>query len=1359
MKQKILLLAFTVLSNMLFSQAVPMAFEDWSTTTGSQNFFIKSITKTDAFGNIYVGGSTVNSSGNYDILLAKYNSAGVQLWIQQYAGAGNGTDFAGGLVVTDTYAILTGGVTTSTASPTTDIITMKYSSVGVFQWASTYNGAGSSYDAAKHVVLDGSGNVYVTGGSYNTSFNSDFVTIKYNSSGTQQWASIYNYTSNLDDAATKVVISGSNLTVTGPVTSSANNYKLATLTYAQSTGSLTATNISTATTTSSITAVTDLTADGSNNNYIVGSTYVSGQGYNYYVQKLAANTLVSAWTYTYNGSSSLDDVASNVVVDASGNVYITGYSTSSTQGRNITTIKLNSSGANQWTKHYNDTVNGNDEAADMVIDASSNIYITGYRTNTLNNKDYYTLKYNSSGTKVWDISSDGYNLNDNATNICLDSLSNVIVCGQFETAPNTFGFGTVRYIQKDIITPTDYALENSSPNFLFYKNKGQLLNTSDSLVPEIKFYTHNTYPTHLIKKNSSSFVFSKIDTIVSTIDTIQRIDLTYDRVLNTKTYPLEEQKDGGLNYFLAHTGSQGLTGVLGNNKLVAPEIYTNIDLMYTSNEKGIKYYYIVKPGGNLADIAITFTGATSYSLNGTTNALSINSKVGSITFAKPIAYQLTAANATVAVTSFSPTWTTNGASNKYKFNTGSYTSSLTLVIEVSQGNNPAKVLHLGGPEWSTPFGGTGYDEAFDIKTDADGNSYWVGTTNGSIPNVSSSPGLFTGSLGDFDVYLAKFGTAWASSANAAGFITQGDQLKWTTYYGGTGEDKGYALAVNGNSSSGDIFLTGYTKSSDFNVFTKAGYYNDAYSGSSDAFVVNLKYNSTNILNNLSTDVWATYLGGAGDDIGKDIKINGAQIFIGGSTTSAASSNACSVPNGSGDDGFPVCNAVFQSTQSGGKDGFLVNLNTSTGLTKATYIGGSSDDIVNEISLSGSDVYFVGSTNSTHSTFSPVTLSGTGVYNQGVIGGGYDAFFGRTSSSGNWLSYYGGSGDDNGNTIKITNNNKFIIGGLTKSSTAACAACTCAVPTTVGQFPICPKSGSTNYSSYRGGISDGFLAEFDTNGSYTWGTYMGGDGDDYISSVSFGVDNTTSYLFFAGETNTMNSNSLFYDISDQFIYQYNMGTSPVPYLTSSDGYFGVYYLDNVLLHSDYCLGIYYGNYSGGSIIDMKTNMNKVHFAGAHYYFAGKSTNPNYLNRAGNGSDFSGAMGAYSNSQTWPFSGGEVLNPVAGSVNFNPDAVMTRINLHGMPMVGIKEWQKSDINVNLLVYPNPATSMLSVFSKFDFTDNITIEIINLLGQTIYSEILGSKTEISTNINISNLANGVYNVSVKGNKFQANRLFIKQ
>jgi hypothetical protein len=739
MKQKLLLFAFTLLSTMFFSQSQNMAFEDFKTNDGTQNFFYKNIVKTDASGNIYTLGATTTSNSTTDILLSKKNSSGVTLWTKQINGSANYHDFGAGLVVTtsgDVY--ITGAITNNTTTLAPELIIRKYNSSGTQQFSSTYSGAG--YGAVgKDLVIDANGNSFITGAEYNSSFNSDILTICFGSTGTQTWVDTWDY-NGLNDGGVKISITkfGLKITITGGITVSANNYKICTMTFTAATGARSETITTGSTMTSSVEIVTDMTTDASGNTYLCGAYEVSGQGYNYYLAKLTSS-LTLAWEQTYDGASHLNDQAKSVKVDASGNVYVTGYSTSSTTGTDIRTIKYNSSGTLQWNVIVNSPTNGNDVAFDMEIDNSANLYVVGSIASDINQLDYYTIKYNSSGTKIWDIQSDGSHLNDQATNVALDSLNNIIVTGESETALSTYEYATYKYIQRDIITPTDFNNETPSNNYMYFENKGQIVDTSFASVSDVKYYSHNTYPSFYFKNRSQSFLFSRIDTISSTNDTLHRIDLNFTNSYESaKIYPTEQQRNGYLNYFLGYTGSSdGITGVFGNNRLVTPNLYNNIDLMCSSNQNGIKYYFIIKPGGNPKDILMDFTGATSFSLNGTTNALSINSSIGSLTFDRPTAYQLSSANATIAVTGWTADWQTNGAANKYKFNFGSYTSSLTLIIEVDQGNAAVtSVTTTPNIEWSTNFGSSNFELTSGTKYDASNNLYLIGiNSTANLPQV------------------------------------------------------------------------------------------------------------------------------------------------------------------------------------------------------------------------------------------------------------------------------------------------------------------------------------------------------------------------------------------------------------------------------------------------------------------------------------------------------------------------------------------------------------------------------------------------------------------------------------------------
>jgi hypothetical protein len=806
-------------------------------------------------------------------------------------------------------------------------------------------------------------------------------------------------------------------------------------------------------------------------------------------------------------------------------------------------VKLNSSGTQQWVQTINGTSNGDDEGADMVIDASANIYITGYiNSSTLNKADYYTVKYNSSGTKIWDIQTDGNHLNDNATNMALDSLNNVIITGQSETAPNVFQFLTMKYVQKNVITPTDFNLETPKPNHYYYENKGQITSTSITPVPDVRYYTDKTSPTYFIKDNSSSIVFSRIDTVVGSLDTLHRVDLTHDLASSSaKVYPADTQKDFYLNYFLAHTGTTGVAGVFGNKTLVTTDLYPNIDLMYSSNQNGIKYYYIIKAGGNPKDIGITFTGASSFSLNGTTNALSINSSIGSLTYDRPTAYQLSATNSTIAVTGWTPDWQTNGASNKYRFNSGAYTTSLTLVIEVDLGNAvaTAPASTLDNVKWTTYYGGNSPDYFADGAYSADDNYYTTGVTySGNYPLVAGQKVMNT----YCDITVTKF--------NANGL------KQWATVFGGVNNDFGTGIAID---NSNNPVIVGYSGSPNIPIFTPSGAYTHALNSGTSYDGVILKIKSTG----LSID-WSTYMGSTYYDEFDKVAINStndiyvvgfteysdfpyyanasfnqscasvtypagrngvivkftnlfpvASTCIGGGTTGEKLTNIHINKTtdevyvvGNGGFGVPITNpgnhALIQTTNAGNNDAFILKYNASNTRLWSTYFGGSGEDIVNTVGMNKlGQLYIGGKTNSADFKHK--------FYNSGV------GFNDTISSSGSVVPFIA-SFDTKDSLIWSTyyklNNQLYDVVDLAFDTTNTLFVTGTCIGNATGTISFPNPGTGVYYANTNQGGGDAFFASFTKSGINSWGTYFGGNNYDVLYAMNFGANNR---LYFCGNT--------------------------------------------------------------------------------------------------------------------------------------------------------------------------------------------------------------------------------------------------
>ena len=187
-------------------------------------------------GNIYITGESIGSSGNYDILTIKYSNSGSQIHTARYNSQYNLNDWPNDMTVDLYENIYIAGL--SYSNNYSDCVTIKYDSTVTQHWESRYDNSGTSTDWASSICVDYLGNVYVTGvtnyGIYN---NIDFLTIKYNPTGNQQWVTFYNGPQNFYDIA-KFIIAGdsSSIYVSGNSDSSGTGTDIVTIKYLQLVG-------------------------------------------------------------------------------------------------------------------------------------------------------------------------------------------------------------------------------------------------------------------------------------------------------------------------------------------------------------------------------------------------------------------------------------------------------------------------------------------------------------------------------------------------------------------------------------------------------------------------------------------------------------------------------------------------------------------------------------------------------------------------------------------------------------------------------------------------------------------------------------------------------------------------------------------------------------------------------------------------------------------------------------------------------------------------------------------------------------------------------------------------------------------
>lgn len=391
--------------------------------------------RTDALGNTYITGRS--KSINDDYYTIAYNSSGVTLWTAIYDGTGAGNDRPQALTYDANGNIYVTGQSDVDATAITnyDYLTIKYDLNGAALWTANYNGAGNNNDVPSDIAVVANGNVYVTGkadSDASTITNNDYATVQYNSAGLQQWVKIYNGLANLSDGANAIAVDGfGNSVITGGSVENTSQKNATTVRYNASGTQQWIKNYN---------AIGDnsdngsaIAADASGNVYVAGYTFGNGTDRDICVMKINS-TGDTVWVRKFDGSAGKTDQASAIAVDASGAVYITGYSKNTASGYDYITIKYNSIGDTLWTKKYNGTGNGTDKATALFVDGAGNVYISGYSDSDpslASNDNYVTIKYSSAGVQLWVSSFNGTaNGADRASGIIVDASGNVFVTGK-----------------------------------------------------------------------------------------------------------------------------------------------------------------------------------------------------------------------------------------------------------------------------------------------------------------------------------------------------------------------------------------------------------------------------------------------------------------------------------------------------------------------------------------------------------------------------------------------------------------------------------------------------------------------------------------------------------------------------------------------------------------------------------------------------------------------------------------------------------------------------------------------------------------------------------------------------------------
>lgn len=402
---------------------------------------------TDNAGNVYITGKSYNTSSIGNFTTAKYDSYGVQQWIDHVGISGTGNHNSGIKIVLDKwqnlYAIGT------VASNAGDIEVIKYNENGKI-WARNYEPYffGSDEDFGVDICVDTLGNFYATGQVTSLSGNLwDSYNMKCDSSGVKIFEENYTNASG-DDFPTAVAV-----TANGNFFAQSNSFNffgsstidIFTINYLSNGNQnwISKFNNSPANGTDYGTC---LKVDESSNQYICGT---ADAGPNNDMVVLKQNSYgTRLWAVTYNGTANDNDTAVSTSRLSNGFVVVTGKCKELLNGFTVDAMvtMVVDSGTIVWTNKFYGADSLGAIPSQMVIDVQGNIYICGDETLTSATKNGCIIKYNSNGNLLWNISYDaGLNLDDKFNSITLDYNNDIIVTGQTFTSTTNSNYLTVKY--------------------------------------------------------------------------------------------------------------------------------------------------------------------------------------------------------------------------------------------------------------------------------------------------------------------------------------------------------------------------------------------------------------------------------------------------------------------------------------------------------------------------------------------------------------------------------------------------------------------------------------------------------------------------------------------------------------------------------------------------------------------------------------------------------------------------------------------------------------------------------------------------------------------------------------------------
>jgi Zn/Cd-binding protein ZinT len=439
----------------------------WTVQLGVASKFVYGYAlATDTLDNVYITGITTGGvdgntqTGSQDFYITKYNSSGVKQWTKQLGVSSKitiansiKTDSTNNVYVTGTT---TGNLDSQTLVGTRSYFITKYTAAGAKTWTKE-NGATSATISMNAIAIDSSDQLIIAG-STDKAFDShtymgttDSIAVKYDASGTKLWSSELggSYSATIESVGV-ITDTAKNIYVTGYTTgdldgnTKVSNTDTYITKYSPAGAKIWNQRLSSSLGTATVTPNAGIVSDSANNIYVAGQTSGAIDGnsltgiMDLFVVKYDS-TGTKLWTKML-GAASKKAAPFAMALDSSSNIYICGYTTAGLDGNTLTgtqdffLTKYDSSGSRLWTRQMG-AASAPTNCNGIAIDSGNNILLSGYTQGNLDGYtlagtyDAFTIKYDSSGTKLWSAQIGVSSAYTYGRSVVVDSSDNVYTIG------------------------------------------------------------------------------------------------------------------------------------------------------------------------------------------------------------------------------------------------------------------------------------------------------------------------------------------------------------------------------------------------------------------------------------------------------------------------------------------------------------------------------------------------------------------------------------------------------------------------------------------------------------------------------------------------------------------------------------------------------------------------------------------------------------------------------------------------------------------------------------------------------------------------------------------------------------------